>query len=63
MARRQAAAAAGKADKPGRGLADQLAKLGIGCDQDLVLHLPLRYEDHTQLVPLAALGAGMTAQA
>ncbi len=63
MAKRQAAAAAGKADKPGRGLADQLAKLGIGCDQDLVLHLPLRYEDHTQLVPLAALGAGMTAQA
>jgi ATP-dependent DNA helicase RecG len=63
VARRQAAAAAGKADKPGRGLADQLAKLGIGCDQDLVLHLPLRYEDHTQLVPLAALGAGMTAQA
>ena len=63
MARRQAAAAAGKADKPGRGLADQLAKLDIGCDQDLVLHLPLRYEDHTQLVPLAALGAGMTAQA
>ncbi|MBK9703988.1 MAG: ATP-dependent DNA helicase RecG [Betaproteobacteria bacterium] len=63
MARTQAAAAAGKADKPGRGLADQLAKLGIGCDQDLVLHLPLRYEDHTQLVPLAALGAGMTAQA
>ncbi|MBK8689074.1 MAG: ATP-dependent DNA helicase RecG [Betaproteobacteria bacterium] len=63
MARRQAAAAAGKADKPGRGLVDQLAKLGIGCDQDLVLHLPLRYEDHTQLVPLAALGAGMTAQA
>ncbi|MEP7208168.1 MAG: ATP-dependent DNA helicase RecG [Casimicrobiaceae bacterium] len=54
-----------KTDKPapGRGLADQLVKLGIVREQDLVLHLPLRYEDHTRVVPLAGLRAGMTAQA
>ena len=62
MARRKAAAG-DKADKPGRGLADQLVKLGIARDQDLALHLPLRYEDHTRLVPLAALAPGLTAQA
>jgi ATP-dependent DNA helicase RecG len=60
---RKKAAAGDKTDKPGRGLADQLVKLGIARDQDLVLHLPLRYEDHTRLVPLAALAPGMTAQA
>ena len=32
--------------------------LGIARDADLVLHLPLRYEDHTRLVPLASLRAG-----
>jgi ATP-dependent DNA helicase RecG len=48
---------------PGRGLADQLAKLGIARDEDLVLHLPLRYEDHTRVVALHALAPGMTAQA
>ena len=37
----------------GRGLDDQLARLGLVRDQDLVLHLPLRYEDHTRIVPLA----------
>ncbi len=52
-----------KAGKPGRGLADQLATLGVGREQDLVLHLPLRYEDHTRLLPLPALAPGMTAQA
>jgi len=62
VATKRSAAAGGEA-KPGRGLADQLAKLGIARDQDLVLHLPLRYEDHTRLVPLASLVAGMAAQA
>ena len=61
MARKKTAAG-DKADKPGRGLADQLVKLGIARDQDLALHLPLRYEDHTRLVPLAALAPGLTAQ-
>ncbi len=46
----------------GSGLADKLAKLGIAREEDLVLHLPLRYEDHTRLVRLADLAAGMTAQ-
>ncbi len=48
---------------PGRGLADQLARLGIARDEDLVLHLPLRYEDHTRVVALRSLAPGMTAQA
>ncbi len=46
----------------GRGLNDQLARLGLVRDQDLVLHLPLRYEDHTRVVPLAALQAGVQQQ-
>jgi ATP-dependent DNA helicase RecG len=48
---------------PGRALHDQLIKLGIARDQDLVLHLPLRYEDHTRVVALHALAPGSTAQA
>ena len=31
-------------------------------DEDLVLHLPLRYEDHTRVTPLAALRSGETVQ-
>src|SRR4051794_8694757 len=46
----------------GRGLDDQLVKLGITRDQDLVLHLPLRYEDHTRIVPLSSLLPGTTVQ-
>jgi len=50
--------------KPGgRGLHDQLVKLGLVRDQDLVLHMPLRYEDHTRIVPLAALRPGIEQQA
>ena len=48
---------------PSRGLPDQLVRLGLVRDQDLVLHLPLRYEDHTRVVPLAALQAGVEQQA
>jgi ATP-dependent DNA helicase RecG len=47
---------------PAQGLADKLARLGITRDDDLVLHLPLRYEDHTRLVSLDALQPGETAQ-
>jgi ATP-dependent DNA helicase RecG len=46
----------------GAGLAEKLAKLGVTREQDLVLHLPLRYEDHTRLVRIAALSVGTTAQ-
>ena len=49
--------------KPGAALADKLARLGIARDADLVLHLPLRYEDHTRVVPLATLAAGSEQQA
>jgi ATP-dependent DNA helicase RecG len=37
-------------------------KLGICSRFDLVLHLPLRYEDETQLQPIAALTPGVSAQ-
>jgi ATP-dependent DNA helicase RecG len=51
------------APKPaGRGLADQLAKLGLTRAADVVLHLPLRYEDHTRLTPLASLQPGLAVQ-
>jgi ATP-dependent DNA helicase RecG len=36
----------------------RLAKLGIRSRFDLVLHLPLRYEDETRLTPLAHAGTG-----
>jgi ATP-dependent DNA helicase RecG len=50
-------------EKPGKTLADKLARLGIGRDADLVLHLPLRYEDRTHLCPIAALNPGQAWQA
>jgi ATP-dependent DNA helicase RecG len=43
-------------------LADKLLRLGIAREQDLVLHLPLRYEDRTHLCPLATLRAGQAWQ-
>jgi ATP-dependent DNA helicase RecG len=39
-----------------------LEKLGLVRDIDLALHLPLRYEDETRLVTIAALRDGLTAQ-
>ena len=40
----------------------KLAKLGITRRSDLVLHLPLRYEDETHLSPIATLQVGESAQ-
>jgi ATP-dependent DNA helicase RecG len=40
----------------------KLAKLGIHHRADLLLHLPLRYEDETHLAPIATLRPGITAQ-
>ncbi|MDD5395634.1 MAG: hypothetical protein PHE17_21645, partial [Thiothrix sp.] len=40
----------------------KLAKLGIHRRFDLVLHLPLRYEDETQLQRIAGLVPGVSAQ-
>ncbi len=39
-------------------VADKLAKLGISTVQDLLFHLPLRYEDRTQIYPVASLFPG-----
>jgi ATP-dependent DNA helicase RecG len=39
-----------------------MEKLGLLRDIDLALHLPLRYEDETRIVPIAALRDGDTAQ-
>lgn len=39
---------------------EQLAKLGVHSVEDLLLHLPLRYEDRTRVMPLAQLQAGQT---
>ncbi len=50
---------AAKPAKPG----DKLAKLGLTRDIDLVLHLPMRYEDETTLTPIGELLPGETAQA
>jgi ATP-dependent DNA helicase RecG len=39
-----------------------LERLGLVRDIDLALHLPLRYEDETRIVPIAALRDGVEAQ-
>ncbi|WP_431821487.1 ATP-dependent DNA helicase RecG [Burkholderia sp. F1] len=49
------------ADKPVK-TADKLAKLGLTRSIDLVLHLPMRYEDETTLTPIDALLPGGIAQ-
>ncbi len=72
-ARGKAAAAASPAQaddqagakKPAAALprtADKLAKLGLTRDIDLVLHLPMRYEDETSLTPVGELLPGDLAQ-
>ena len=48
--------------KLGAPLRSRLAKLGIGRDVDLLLHLPLRYEDETRVTPLAEVLPGIQAQ-
>jgi len=53
------------APAPGRAVtaADKaLEKLGLVRDIDLALHLPLRYEDETRVIPIAALRDGETGQ-
>ncbi len=46
---------------PGAASASRLVRLGIKTDADLVLHLPLRYEDYTTLTPFAQLRVGSPA--
>ncbi|MCU0938413.1 MAG: ATP-dependent DNA helicase RecG, partial [Burkholderiaceae bacterium] len=43
--------------------AQKLARLGLKTDWDYLLHLPLRYEDETQITPIADLPLGVEAQA
>jgi ATP-dependent DNA helicase RecG len=43
-------------------LAKKLDKLGLRAPQDLVLHLPHRYEDETRLTPVDAAPAGVPVQ-
>jgi len=57
QARAKAPPAAARAN-----LTAKLAKLGIRRQFDLVLHLPLRYEDETRLTPIAAAQAGAPVQ-
>ena len=42
----------------GPSVAAKLAKLGIFCVQDILFHLPLRYEDRTKITSIAALKSG-----
>ncbi|QSI76129.1 ATP-dependent DNA helicase RecG [Niveibacterium microcysteis] len=43
-------------------LASRLNKLGLFREADLVLHLPLRYEDETQVSPIAGAPLGVSVQ-
>jgi ATP-dependent DNA helicase RecG len=45
-----------------RTIAAKLAKLGIRREFDLVLHLPLRYEDETRVTPIASASPGLPVQ-
>ncbi|SNT14299.1 ATP-dependent DNA helicase RecG [Noviherbaspirillum humi] len=55
-------AADAKTDKPAKPAAKKstgqakLEKLGLKSNMDLVLHLPMRYEDETRIVPIAEAG-------
>lgn len=42
-------------------VAGQLAKVGVTSVQDLLFHLPLRYQDRTRLMPITGLKAGTEA--
>jgi ATP-dependent DNA helicase RecG len=44
-----------RAPRPGK-LEDKLARLGLANDMDLVLHLPMRYEDETVVVAMQEAG-------
>ena len=56
--------AAGEDDPTGfaPALAGKLSKLGIRRSFELVLHLPLRYEDETRVLPIARAPSGLTSQ-
>ena len=54
--------AAGAIPGVGSTVLDKLARLGLRTEADLVMHLPLRYEDETRITPIAAALPGVAAQ-
>ncbi|MDB5761692.1 MAG: recG [Herminiimonas sp.] len=54
--KRKPAASAKTAPARANKIEDKLARLGLRSDMDLVLHLPIRYEDETQVVPIREAG-------
>ncbi len=48
-------------DRVGPRVRERLARLGIQSVQDLLFHLPVRYQDRTQLIPIAELRPGVEA--
>ena len=63
---RPAAKTKAKAKSPNKAttIDAKLARLGLRSDMDLALHLPMRYEDETEIVPIhdAALRGGQSVQ-
>jgi ATP-dependent DNA helicase RecG len=51
----------GKLTGIGSQTANRLKRLDIHVIQDLIFHLPIRYEDRTRVYPIGALRVGMTA--
>ena len=45
----------------GAAMAEKLAKVGLETIQDVLFHLPLRYQDRTRVVPIGALRPGQDA--
>jgi ATP-dependent DNA helicase RecG len=43
-------------------MAEKLVRAGVRSDTDLLLHIPLRYEDETRITPVADLRLGVFAQ-
>lgn len=52
----------GHPDAPHASLRAKLSRLGVRRDFDLVLHLPLRYEDETRIVPIPEAPPGSPVQ-
>ncbi len=48
-------------DRVGPRVRERLARLGISSVQDLLFHLPVRYQDRSRLLPIAELRPGMEA--
>lgn len=45
----------------GEAMAEKLARVGLETLQDVLFHLPLRYQDRTRVVPIGALRPGQDA--